>query len=426
MPAQTTSGLKDLALEVLKENDLGTYTVPTKGLYPFQWNWDSCLTALGQSHYDERRAWTEIETLFAHQWPDGMVPHIVFHVYSDGYFPGPAVWATNRPTATSGITQPPVAGFAVRRLFDRASDRDEATARVRELLPRIDAWHRWFYEMRDPRGEGLVAILHPWESGRDNSVDWDAAFERVPTEGIDPYTRRDTQHADPAHRPTKEQYDRYLWLVQHFRSLGWNNRVLHDASPLQVVDPGFNAILIRSSADLAALADALGETGIAEANRARAEKGLAALEALWSEKHGQYLCKDRTTGELIDSASIGGILPVFAAVPKQRAREIARTIERQARVARFPVPSHDPADRRFEAKRYWRGPTWLVMNYMIADGLEREGEGDVARHIIRSSLDLITQSGFAEYYDPLTGEPCGGGRFTWTAAMVVEFLEGKA
>ncbi len=414
----------DHALEVLKENDQGSYTIPTKGLYPFQWNWDSCLTALGQFHYDEARAWTEIETLFANQWDDGMVPHIVFHVYSDGYFPGPNVWDTKRPgTATSGITQPPVAGFAVKRLYDRATDKAAAAARAKALLPKIDAWHRWFYEMRDPAREGLVAILHPWESGRDNSVDWDEAFERVPTDGVEPYVRRDTQHADPAHRPTKAQYDRYLYLVQLFRSLGWDNSRLHDASPFKVVDPGFNAILIRSMTDLADLAEPLGETAIAEANRERATRALAALESLWSERHGQYLCRDRITGQLIESASIGGILPVFATVPKVRAQAIARTIERWATQVKYIVPSHDPSDPRFEPKRYWRAPAWLVMNYMIQDGLRVVGETAVAEHIVKSSLELITQSGFAEYYDPLTGEPCGGGRFTWTAAMVIEFLE---
>jgi hypothetical protein len=419
-----TEKIYDHALEVLKENDQGSYTIPTKGLYPFQWNWDSCLTALGQFHYDEARAWTEIETLFTHQWPDGMVPHIVFHVYSDGYFPGPNVWDTRRPdTDTSGITQPPVAGFAVKRLYDRATDKEAAAARAKALLPKIDAWHRWFYDMRDPAGEGLVAILHPWESGRDNSIDWDEAFERVPTEGIEPYVRRDTQHADPAHRPTKAQYDRYLYLVQLFRSLGWDNAKLHEASPFKVVDPGFNAILIRSMTDLADLAEALGETAIAQANRERARKGLAALDTLWSDRHGQYLCKDRMTGQLIESASIGGILPVFAAVPKTRAHEIARTIERWGSKVKYIVPSHDPADPRFEPKRYWRAPAWLVMNYMIQDGLRAVGETEVAEHIVRSSLELITRSGFAEYYDPTTGEPCGGGRFTWTAAMVIEFLE---
>jgi hypothetical protein len=418
-----TSELRSRAIDILKYNDRGRYTVPTKGLYPFQWNWDSCLTALGQSHFDEDRAWTEIETLFEHQWPDGMVPHIVFHVYDDGYFPGPDVWRTNRPVPTSGITQPPVAGFAVRQLFERARDRDKAVIRARALLLKIDAWHRWFYEMRDPHGEGLVAILHPWESGRDNSVDWDAAFERVPTDGIDPYVRRDTQHAAAAERPTKAQYDRYLWLVQHFRALGWDNTKLHDASPFRIVDPGFNAILIRSCADLAALATALGETTISARNRDWAGAGLTAMESLWSEPHGQYLCRDRSTGDLVDSASIGGLLPAFADIPASRMARLAETIEREAGLARYLVPSHDPDDARFEAKRYWRGPAWLITNYMIADGARAKGETVLADRIIGSSLELIETSGFAEYYDPLTAAPCGGGHFSWTAAMVLEFLD---
>ena len=408
------------AIEILRENDRGSYTVPTKGLYPFQWNWDSCLTALGQRHFDEARAWTEIDTLFAHQWPCGMVPHIVFHMADDGYFPGPDVWATNRPVPTSGITQPAVAGFALRRLFDRATDKAAAETRVRALLPKVAAWHRWFYATRDPAGDGLVAIIHPWEAGRDNSIDWDVPFDRVPTEGIAPYTRRDTQHANPEHRPTKEQYDRYLWLVEHFRALNWDTTKLHDASPFQVVDPGFNAILIRACADLADLAEALGEPALAAENRRFAAKGLAALDQLWSEAHGQYLCLDRVQGALIDSASIGGILAAFCAIPASRAATIARTIDTHG--TRFRVPSHMPSDARFDAKRYWRGPVWLVVNYMIADGLARAGQEDAAAKITGSSLDLIRESGFAEYYDPISGAPLGGGRFTWTAAMVLEFL----
>ncbi|MFN3846185.1 MAG: amylo-alpha-1,6-glucosidase [Paracoccaceae bacterium] len=412
--------LTDTAIEILRENDRGTYTVPTKGLYPFQWNWDSCLTALGQRHFDEHRAWTEIETLFAHQWPCGMVPHIVFHQLDDGYFPGPDVWRTGRPVPTSGITQPAVAGFALRRLFDLATDRDAATRRARTLLPKVAAWHRWFYATRDPAGEGLVAIIHPWEAGRDNSIDWDVPFQNVPTDGIAPYTRRDTQHANPEHRPTKEQYDRYLWLVEHFRALDWDTSKLHDASPFQVVDPGFNAILIRACADLADLADDLGEPVLAAESRAFADKGQAAMERLWSDTHGQYLCYDRVAGTQVDSASIGGLLAAFCAIPAARAQTIAQTIEGHG--TRYRVASHTPADPRFDAKRYWRGPVWLVVNYMIADGLARVGQGDAAARITASSLDLIRESGFAEYYDPQTGEPLGGDRFTWTAAMVLEFL----
>lgn len=41
---------------------------------------------------------------------------------------------------------------------------------------------------------------------------------------------------------------------------------------------------------------------------------------------------------------------------------------------------------------------------------------------MHASLELIEKSGFAEYYDPITGEPCGVARFTWPAAMVLEFM----
>ena len=413
----------DQAKAVMIKNDRGYYTVPTHGLYPFQWNWDSALSALGFAHFDEARAWTELETLFAHQWTDGMVPHIIFHEMDDGYFPGPEVWATGKTVPTSGITQPPVAGFAALRIFERAKDKKLATEKARALLPRIHAWHKWFFANRDPHGTGLVAIIHPWESGRDNSVDWDEAFQRIPTKGVSPFKRRDTNHANPDHRPTDEQYKRYIWLVQRFRSLDWDNTKLHDASPFQIVDPGFNAILIRACVDLAQLADKLGEKEIAAQSRAMASKALAAMESLWSDEHCQYLCLDRAVGTLINSPSIGGLLAAFAPISKSRARLLAERISTLSESCSYLVPSHPPSAPQFEPLRYWRGPVWLIVNYMIADGLLIAGETKMASRIKRDCLELINKSGFAEYYGPINGEPCGGGSFTWTAAMVIEILE---
>ena len=414
------------AVEILRMNDLGSYTVPTHGLYPFQWNWDSALSALGLFHIDEDRAWREIETLFAHQWDDGMVPHIIFHKQDDGYFPGPEVWGTGQRVPTSGITQPPVAGFAVRRLFDRARDKEMARARARALLPKIARWHDWFYRARDPEGTGLVAVIHPWETGRDNSIDWDDALARVPTDGVGAFQRRDIQHADPAHRPTEAQYKRYIWLVQLFRGLGWDNARLHDASPFRIVDPGFNAILLRSCMDLADLADELGEAALATDQRAEAEQGLDALDGLWSERHQQYLCYDRVTEAPIDSPSVGGLIPAFAPIAPHRAAALAAHIDDLGKRVVYLIPSHDPDAPGYDGMRYWRGPTWLIVNYMVADGLARDGHSKTADRIVADSLKLIEVGGFSEYFDPFTGAPCGGPEFTWTAAMVLEFLSSDA
>ena len=110
--------LDDQARMILTRNDRGGYTVPTAGLYPYQWNWDSAFAAWGYSTFDVDRAWLELETLFSGQWDDGMVPHIIFHRRESGYFPGPEVWATGRTPPTSGISQPPVAAILVRRVFE--------------------------------------------------------------------------------------------------------------------------------------------------------------------------------------------------------------------------------------------------------------------------------------------------------------------
>ncbi|WP_170387860.1 MGH1-like glycoside hydrolase domain-containing protein [Ruegeria atlantica] len=415
--------LIDQARRVMEGNDRGSYTVPTHGLYPFQWNWDSALSALGFSHFDMDRAWVEIETLMAHQWDDGMVPHIVFHEPDDGYFPGPEVWQTGRPVPTTGITQPAVAGFALRKLYDRAEDKAVARARLTELLPKVHAWHQWFYRDRDPENTGLVAIIHPWESGRDNSVDWDEGLDAVPIEGVAPFTRRDTTHANPDHRPSDEQYKCYIWLVEHFRGLGWDNTKLHDASPFRLVDPGFNGILTRSCDDVADLADVLGNLSIASEARAMATKGREALESLWNPALGQYTCYNRVTGRLQDTPSVGGLLAAVADVPDVRAEALARRIGLLAERCGYLVPSHDPANDTFDSQRYWRGPTWLIVNYMIAEGLARSGQTEMAKRIHANSLHLIEKSGFAEYYDPISGEPCGGSSFTWTAAMVIEILK---
>ena len=411
----------DQAIATIRANDQGRYTVPTHGLYPFQWNWDSCLTAIGFAHFDVERAWVEIETLFEHQWDDGMVPHIIFHQQNDGYFPGPDIWNTNRPVPTSGITQPPVAGYCLKKVVERTPHQSAYLDRLRNLLKKIHSWHEWFYECRDPNSEGLVAIIHPWESGRDNSVDWDEALARVPTEGVKAFQRRDTTHANPDHRPTQEQYERYIWLVQRFESLNWDNTVLHKHSPFQVVDPGFNAMLLQSIYDIGTLAREIGEIEVANASETMFKKGIKALDSLWNDNLKQYVCFDRVAQKHVNNASIGGLIPVLTQIPRKRKQTIADKLCRLS--TRFGIPSQDPGSSQFERYRYWRGPIWLIINYMICDGLMDEDHHELSQKICETSIDLIKTSGFAEYYDPIDGTGCGGQSFSWTAAMVLEFID---
>jgi hypothetical protein len=235
------TSLDTQARAILRQNDRGGYIVPTAGLYPYQWNWDSAFAAWGFSTFDLPRAWKEMETLLAAQWDDGMVPHIIFHQSDPGYFPGPDVWATGKTPATSGISQPPVAAIISRLIWEKAPE-DGHDWMVR-IYPKLVKWHRWWHEIRCTMGP--VAITHPWESGRDNCPDWDIGMAGVDGSGVGSYTRRDTGHVDPSMRPGKEDYDRYIAMVQFGVKVDWDPVAIVADGPFLMADPGNTFILLR-------------------------------------------------------------------------------------------------------------------------------------------------------------------------------------
>ena len=405
------------ARAILLRNDRGGYTVPTHGLYPFQWNWDSAFVALGFAEFDRDRAWREVETLVSGQWDDGMIPHIVFHQDDAGYFPGPGVWGTGKVPATSGITQPPVLATIVRRLWE-AEGADPAHPRMRALYRACLASHRWFHRYRDPLGKGLVMATHNWETGRDNSSEWDDALARVDTSGVGPYQRRDTGHVDADMRPLAHEYDRYVAILEFGRAAGWDHRRIAEAGPFRVVDVGMSLELLRANRDLAVMACALGEAEVVEELAARIALSEAGVDWLWDDAAGAYCSRDAGTGQSSGLVTNASMLAFYAGVGStaQRARLIAG-LERMRHSARFLLPSLEAGSRAYDHRRYWRGPVWLVMNWMAAQGLAEQGHEDWADAIREDSARLIEQAGFFESFSPETGEGSGGDDFSWTAAM---------
>ncbi len=404
VPDRTTE-----AMAILRHNDRGSYTVPSHGLYPFQWNWDSLFAALGWVQFDAPRAWTEIETLFKAQWPTGMVPHIVFWSEAASYFPGPDVWRTNGVAPpSSGISQPPVAATVVRALAE--TDRLPSQS----LFGAIERWHQWWHRARDPEGRGLIATIHPWESGRDNLPDWDLPLSRVKPSFTGSYQRRDTDHVDPAMRPHNVDYDRYLALVDFGASHEWNDAAVAQGSPFWVADPGLTAVLLRAERDLVWLGEALGaDTEQIRRRVARLESG---FEQFWNPAAGTYCSLDLRTGVHAEAGTSASFLAPYAGID-QRTERLLHELDAWSKACTYLVPSFDPRHRSFEPVRYWRGPVWSIVNYMIATGLAEIGEGGWAERLRADTAELTNLSGMPESFNPMTGGPVGGEHFTWTAAV---------
>jgi hypothetical protein len=440
---EMSAELWNSAARVLETNWAGDHMVPSRRLYPHQWSWDAAFIAIGLAYVNPTRAWRDLRSLFEAQWPDGRVPHIVFDpaTAEADYFPGPAFWDVpaygQRPArGSTGIVQPPMHAVAAWEVYRHAAAHGaacaaEARAELEWLYPRLVAQQRYLAGPRDLGGKGLASIVHPWESGLDNSPAWDAAMANVPADMslLTTYRRRDLEVSDAAHRPTDKDYARYVGLVLSYRAENYSDAGLRDRHAFALECPSFNAI--RGSAELA-LAQIAGELGLsaeADAHRDRAQRITAAIaKHLWNPQTRTFHARDVLTGAPSPARCISGLVPLM--LPDLPAEQVDG-IMTEARSARFgltdlPVPSYDRTAADFDTMRYWRGPLWINVNWLLRRGLLVHGFRDEAEDLRTAMVRLVHRNGHFEYFHPVTGEGLGAPTFSWTAALALDLLADRS
>lgn len=409
------TALNTQAQNILRENSRDDYTIPTDKLYPFQWNWDSCFCALGWGMFDEPRAWDELHSLFRGQWDNGMLPHIIFHRDAKTYFPGPDVWRSQTTPQTSGISQPPVAASLMRMLFERCQDKDTAQQHINTLIPKIYDYHAWYHGERGHNG--LIATYHPWETGRDNSAEWEDALYSVPTDDVEAYHRRDTDLVPKDERPPQKEYDHYIALLQFLRAHQYSGETLKNTIPFKIADLGINAMLLRANRDLIWLLETTDNTALKPQVLEWIATQEAAFEKFWCAEKQAYLSYNLITQKHIPIETSASFLPFYAnIVPQDRHDILLQKLDLWKTKVDFLLPSLDPDSSYFDQKRYWRGPVWPIMNFMVATGLQEHGHTHYAEEMRKDTCKLIEEHGFQEYFDPTNGQGLGGDNFSWAAA----------
>jgi hypothetical protein len=299
---------------------------------------------------------------------------------------------------------------------------------IREVFPRLRAWQRWLHTARDADGTGLPCIIHPWESGMDNSPLWASALDRITPTALPPFKRRDTIHVAPDERPLMPDYERFVHLIDLGRRSRWEPHALLERMPFLVQDVMFCSLLHRADEDLRVLALALGEE-TREINDWLAHTRHVFDMQFWDEARGIYFDYDVRSRSPIPVNASGAFMPLFAGLASeaQAARLITDHFDNPGEYApeadsKFRLTSVSKHEPGYSPRRYWCGPVWINMNWLIAEGLRRYGYTALAQELDANSLALMRQSGLREYYDPRDGTGCGATRFSWSAALAIELL----
>ena len=422
-------------------NDRGSYTQPASDLYPHQWLWDSCFTAIGLRWLDPERAKQELLSLLRGQWHNGMLPNIIFRDEPQ-YRTDRNIWRswTNpfapQGVATTGITQPPVFAEAVVRVGE-SMQWPERRAWYSQMWPHVLAYHEWLYHERDPHKEGLVLQIHPWEIGMDNTPPWMAELHehQLPTwiqtvqkfnlDRVISMFRRDRSVPMDERFSTIEALAMFS-VQRRLRRKAYDINKILDHSLFAIEDLAFNSILIRANAHLKHIAESI-KKDVPETLLASMAQTEESFEELWDPYSSQYYSRDFITHRLLKVPSVATLLPLYAgSITKERATILVKQLENEHLFGpAYPIPTVPVNSFWFQPKLYWQGPTWVNINWLVIDGLKRYGFHDFAEALRESTLEMVEKAGCYEYFDPLTCEPAGAPNFSWTAALTIDLLKAK-
>ena len=261
------------------------------------------------------------------------------------------------PKGHSAITQPPVIAWAVEKIVRRTSD----TAFAAQCYDALSKYLQW--DMDHRRTEAGLFFWH---------INRDQATNRCDESGMDNCSRFD------------------------------------DVEEMECID--FSCFMKREADAMHSLASVLGKADEAGKWAAYA-RTLSDLinERLWDEADQTYYDFELKTQKLHRFQSICSFMPLFAGVCSERQKKalVASLNDPRTFKAPFSIPSSSAADPTFGTDM-WCGPVWINYVYLIAEGLYRYGEKELADAIVRNTVEGIANAYmndgvFYEYYDSRCG-----------------------
>jgi putative isomerase len=265
------------------------------------------------------------------------------------------------------VTKPPLLAWTAWKLYEMDGDREF----LDEIYEPIVHLNDWWFDYNDKDGDGLCEYHHPYSSGADDSPLWD--------------------------------------------------------SGTPVAGPDLNTYLYLQMESLARIARVLGEETQAAGWQERANALLARMdEKMWDPEAGLYW-------PLLEGSKPIKLRTPFSLMPlltgKLDPQIAARLVENLSDPARFwpryPVPTVALGEEPYDPMVMWRGPTWVNINYLLQEGLERSGYETLAQDLRNRTLDMIMgYPDIFEYYNPETGEPGpkAATSFGWSAALFIEMV----
>jgi glycogen debranching enzyme len=372
---------------------------------PYQWLWDSGWHIIAWSRRQPENAVAELRTLLQFQQPDGFIPETIFWKQNGFLRKLTAFFNGYSHTEFTDITQMPMLAYSVRAIWQATHEK----ILLKEFVPGIVKLLEW-WKYRDHDNDGLVSIIHPWESGLDASPTYDSVFHL----------------SNP--RPLN-MYFHFWRLLRRYHSVGWNQQTILQREWFNVEDVGLCSVYADGWGVLASLAEEFDNELAVRCRVQHRRYQEAVIRKCWDEKHEQFISYFHQNGveKASRTESIQTLLPILLDdLPSPILQKLVAKIKDPHKFwLPYPVPTVARSEHTFnpdQNRLYWRGPMWPATTWLIMEGLLKHGFKAEAAAIMERWVELCLKSGIREYYNPLTGQGLGQKGFGMSA-LIVDMLE---
>ena len=327
-------------------------------------------------------------------------------------------------------------------------------------------FHRYLITDRDPEESGLVTILHPWESGEDDSPIWDQPLSRISftRSELPDFKRLDIIAVKGASEtiPSDDEYNKFIFMMGIMKKCNYDEKIMYEKMPFKIKDLLFSSILYMANKYLLKIIDLLevdegrksaeevqdlkfnSKDEISKYSKYKKEilQWIARTERNsyryflppYYSKVGEnelnlFLDYDLIAKDWIKTKTISSLIPLSTGLLlPEEADTMVKWLKHSyhcgpGKYCHEPVlPSTGLNAEYFSSLTYWRGPVWINMNWFFWLGLLEYGCEKEAEAIRQGVFELVQRHGVREYYDLYTGKGLGGKDFSWTAALVIDML----
>jgi hypothetical protein len=257
----------------------------------------------------------------------------------------------------------PMQGFTLKYLERNYPSFYNDRARMAEIYEKLARRTEWYFKMRDWDKDGLPQYNHGYDSGWDNAT----VFLTLP--------------------------------------------------PIE--SPDLAAFIVLQLEQLSKIAKMLDKAEDSKRWQSQADRLLQLMiERMWRGDH--FVALHDGDHKVVESQSLLMFLPLVLGrdIPENIRKTLINRLKKEGDfLSTYGLASESLKSPHYVRDGYWLGPMWAPSSMLLIEAIDEDGDHAFADDLRERFLNAVIKSGFAENFDPQTGEGFRDPTYTWTSSV---------